>query len=449
MKLLHRILNRMDLSPNRRKVVENVSWAVLGKIVTMASGLLVGVLVARYLGPDQFGLMNYVLSYVTLFSVLASFGLDNIEIRELAKPGVRKETILGTSFAIRLVFAVVTILLILVTLLLFEADRYTSSMIMVYSLSLIFRTLMVIRNYFTAIVENEYIVKAEITRSLIGSGLKVVLLLGHCSLTWFIVATAFDTVLVGGGYLYAYRKRAGRIRAWKVDASVAWMLIREAFPLLLSGTAVVVYQRIDTVMIRNMIGNASAGQFSVAARVMELAVFIPVVIAQTVTPLLVVAHQGDVKQYGPKRQQFMDVMVWSSVAVACSVSILAGPAIRLLFGEEYLLAIPVLQIMAWKTVFVALSAGSGQLIIVEGIHRYAVIRNLMGGVACVFLNLLLIPHYGIVGSAIAAVLTMAVSGYLSHVLIKPYRPLLPLQTRALVHGWKRVLDLPSLLKRKG
>jgi O-antigen/teichoic acid export membrane protein len=445
-KLINELLSKINLSPNRRKVFKNVYWAVLGKIVNIISGLLVGILVARYLGPDQFGLMNYVISYVTLFSILAAFGLDGIEIRELSKHNAIKETLLGTAFTIRLIFSLTAILLILVTLLIFESNAFTFIMVMVYSLSLILSSLDVIRNYFTSIILNEYVVKTEISRTVIGSGIKVLLLISHCSLAWFIVASTFDFVLIGGGYLYSYQKKGGVVRAWRVDFTVARMLIRESFPLLLSGTAVIIYQKIDAVMIRNMMDNASVGQFSVASKITEVAIFVPMVIAQTVTPLLVKAHQHDAAQYSVKRQQFVDIMVWSSVAMAGAMSVIAAPAIRLLYGEKYLSAIPVLQIMAWKAVFMALFAASGQLIVIEGFQRYAAVRNVFGCMVSVGLNLLLIPTLGIIGSAVATVLTMAFSGYVSHFFIKPYYYLIPIQTKAVLFGWRRVCHLFSQQK---
>ncbi|MBC8378500.1 MAG: flippase [Planctomycetes bacterium] len=446
MNFLDKILHKAKLSPNRLKVLVNVYWAVLGKIVNIISGLLVGILVARYLGPDKFGLMNYVISYVTLFSVLAAFGLNNIEIRELSKHNAIKETLLGTAFTIRLVFAVSAILLILVTLLIFESDAFTFTMVMVYSLSLILSSLNVIRNYFTSIVLNEYVVKTEISRTVIGAGIKVVLLLNHCSLAWFIAASTFDFVLIGGGYLYSYQKKGGPVRAWTFDFTVARMLIIESFPLLLSGTAVIIYQKIDAVMIRNMMDNASVGQFSVASKITELAIFIPMVIAQTVTPLLVKAHQEDLARYHAKRQQFMDIMVWSAIAMATAMSAIAAPAIRILYGEKYLGAIPVLQIMAWKAVFMALFSASGQMILIENLQRFVAVRNVIGCIVSVGLNYVLIPVWGIVGSAVATVLTMAFSGYISHFFIKPYRYLIPLQTKALLFGWKRLLH-SSLLRK--
>ncbi len=440
MTFINKIKSKLNVTGNRKKVLKNIYWAVLGKIINILSGLFVGILVARYLGPENFGLMNYVISYVTLFSILANFGLDNIEIRELSKSNDNKNVILGTAFSIRLAFSIVTILLILITLMLFESDRFTFLMVMTYSISLIMGTLNVIRNYFTSIVLNEYVVKTEITRTIIGASIKIILLVYHFSLGWFIIASAFDFLLIGGGYLFSYRKKIGSIIEWKFDNRIARHLIKESFPLLLSGTAIVIYQRIDQVMIRNMIDNAAVGQFSVASKITEIAIFIPTVIAQTVTPLLVKANHENYDLYLHKRQQFMDIMVWSAFIISLVMSLSAYPVIKILFGVKYIHAIPVLQIMAWKTMFVALFAASGQIIIIEGIQKYAALRNVVGCAISVLLNLILIPISGIIGSAIATILTMAFSGYFSHKFITPFKYLFKVQNVSIFFGLPRIVQ---------
>lgn len=438
-------MDKFRVSGNRRKVMANVFWAVLGKTVNLINALLVGVMLARYLGPDQFGLMNYVISYVMLFSIFAAFGLDNIEIRELSKKVIPKEIIMGTAVLIRFVFAAVAMLFIWAMVLKFESDTFTRAAVMTFSFSLMFLTMTVIRNYFTSIILNEYVVKTEILRTLVGAAIKIGLLLAGCSLTWFIVAITLEFALVSSGYIYSYQKKGNRIQDWEFQWPVARMLLKESFPLLLSGTAAVIYQRINAVMVRNMMGNESAGEFAAAAKIAEFGIFIPAVISQAMTPLLINAHQKDAEIYKRKRQQFMDLMVWSAIGIAAVTCLLASPAIRILYGQRYLGAIPVLQIMAWRTVGAGLVVASGQVIITEHIQNFVVIRNILGCVVSVALNFLLIPIWGTVGSAVALLIAMLVAGYGSHLLIAPYRFLVPLQTRAILFGWKQ---LPQLMHFK-
>src|SRR5690606_33477315 len=121
----------------------------------------------------------------------------------------------------------------------------------------------------------------------------IIILLNHAPLLWFIIATAFDFVLIGFGYLLSYRKKVGNIADWSYDNTVARTLLTESLPLLLSGAAIVIYQKMDQIMIRNMLDYSSLGQFSIASKLTDFVVFIPTVIAQTVTPFLIKIHQND------------------------------------------------------------------------------------------------------------------------------------------------------------
>ena len=123
MSLVDKIINRLNLSPTKAKIMKNIYWAMLGKVVTLLGGLFVGILVARYLGPEQYGLMNYVISYVSIFQILASFGFDDIEIREESKYNGFRDKIIGTAFLLKLVLAVITIFLVIGTALLFESGE--------------------------------------------------------------------------------------------------------------------------------------------------------------------------------------------------------------------------------------------------------------------------------------------------------------------------------------
>ena len=433
------------LSDNKKKVFANIFWAMTGKIVNMAGALFVGILVARYLGPSQYGLMNYVISYVALFTVISNFGLDDIEIRELSRQPEKKDFILGTCIRIRFCFALLAFLLIVVTLLIFKTDVFTTIMILVYALTLFTGCFNIIRNYFTSIVKNEYVVKSEIFRTIIGACIKIVLLWIKAPLEFFIVATMFDTVLVASGYCISYKRTVGKMSNWKYDSSIVPFYIREAFPLVLSGAAVIIYQRIDQVMIGNMIDKESVGYFATAGKFLDLILFLPMVLTQTITPLLVKAKERDREEYESKKQQFVSIVVWVAILLSVFVSLFAYWLIHFTYGDKYLLAVPILQIMAFKTVGMALSSSSGQIIIMERIQKWAFIRNIIGCLICIGLNLLLIPRYGVIGSAWVTIITVAFTGCLANIFIPPYYSIMKIQLHALFLGWKDMLYIKKLL----
>jgi O-antigen/teichoic acid export membrane protein len=439
------LLIKNKLSENKQKIFENIFWAMLGKIINLMGLLFVGILVARYLGPEQYGLMNYVISYVSIFTIISSFGLDDIEIRELSKQNAHKDFILGTAFRIRLTFACFTYLLILLTLWLFKPDLLTSLMIMAYAITVFTGCFNVIRNYFTSIVENKYVVKSEISRTLIGACIKLLLLWFKAPLLLFVVATAFDTILVAGGYIISYQIKVGRLSNWKYDKSMVYFLIKQSFPLLLSGTAIVIYQRIDQVMIGNIIDNRSVGFFATAGKFLDLVLFLPMILTQTITPLLVKKKEVNIAKYEIMKQHFVSIVVWFSIIISLIVSLLSYWLILFTYGEKYLPAVAVLQIMAWKTVGMALSSTSGQIIILEHIQKWAVIRNLIGTVICIGLNLIFIPRFGIIGSAWVTIITVFSSGFLANYFIPSYREIANIQIKAILFGWKDIVNISKFL----
>ena len=445
MNIVDHIIHRFHLSPTREKIFRNLFWSVVGKIVTLLGSLFVGILIARYLGPEQYGVMNYVISYVFLFQVFSTFGLDSIEIREEARADVPFTTIIGSAFTLRLILAVVTVIAAILTALFFESDSQTIQFIIVYSSSIFANCFMVIRNYFLAIVQNEYVVKSEIMRTLIGICIKIFLLWMHASLIWFVAAAAFDFVLLAGGYITAYSRQVGSIREWTFERQYSMYLLREGFPLLLTSAAVIVYQRIDQVMIGNMIDKASVGYFSTAAKFVEVLIFVPMMLAQTITPILVGIRKDDEKRYKEKAQLFMNISVWVSFLLAALLSMCSYWVILYTFGQKYLPAVSVLQLLAFKAPSVALSSAAGHMLVVEGLQRWAVIRDAFGCVICVALNYILLPRYGIMAAALVAILSNLAAGYIADAFIPVYRHLFVQQTRALLLGWKDCVHAKQLL----
>lgn len=434
--LIDKIINKFHISSTKARILTNVFWAVTGKVVTLLSTLVVGIFVARYLGPEQYGLMNYVISIVALFTVFATFGTSDIIIRELAKKDLPKDVILGSAFVVRIGLAFICIIAIGVYLFFSNETKETTTMILIYASSIFFSCFEVIRFYFTSIVENEYVVKSEIFRTVVGALIKIMLLLCKAPLVAFVGALAFDFALLASGYTLAYRKKVDSIRNWKVDKVFIKKLLTTSFPLLISCAATIVYQRIDQVMIAKMLNNEAVGYFSTAASFIGVVVFIPTIMVQTTSPLLVGFWKNDKARYEKESQRIMNLTTWGTMIVCIIISLLSDPIIRLTYGSAYLASIPVLRILAFKAVGVALITLGGQLIIIENIHQWAFIRNILSCVVCVVCNYYFIPRWGVIGSAWATIVTVFFTGCFSNIFIPQYYHILRKQILAVVIGYK-------------
>lgn len=437
---------KFSLSGNKKKIVNNLLWAVSGKIVNLVGSLVLGIIVARYLGVEQYGLMNYVISYVFLFQTLASFGLDSIEVREEAAGKVPINTIIGTAFWIKVVFGVICIALSIGTAVVMSEDSYTIGLVALYSSYIVFNSFIVIRNYFTSLVQNKYIVLSEIFRTFVGIGIKLTMWAMDCSLTWFVAAFAFDHVLLAGGYISSYRHKIGRLKDWRFSLPYAKFMLKESFPLLLTNAAVIIYQRIDQVMIGSMVGKADVGYFSVAAKFVEVMIFIPATIAHTISPILVQMLDKSREVYIVKAQQYLNITVWVSILCSIGVSVISYWIVLYTFGTEYLPAAAILQVLSFKMVSVALSNGGGIMVIVERLQKWVFFRDVLGCLVCIILNWILLPKYGAMAAAFVAIAANLAAGYVADLLVPAYRHIFRQQTKALLLGWRDLVHIKQLLK---
>jgi O-antigen/teichoic acid export membrane protein len=438
MKIFHKISNAFvnKVSSNQKKAISNISWAIAGKFINLFGGLVIGIFVARYLGPEKYGIMNYVISYVTIFTFISNFGLDNITIRELSKKEESHENIMGTAFIIRIVMAIFTILLIAGTLFLFEKDKQTIWLALLYSLTHIFLAPTVISNFFTAKLENKFIVQSEVYRAVMGSILKIIAIYLKASLFWFVLLYGLDFVFLANAYHFfyrtAYKGMKGKLLVFNRETSK--YLVKESYPLLLSSVALIIYQYIDQILIRNMINNEAVGQYSVAMRIVQLVLIIPQIISQTFTPFLIRAMEKGEANYIKRRQQFMDYMTWGPGLASLFICVFAYLIIVKLFGKQYQPAVIVLQILAWKGLFSSIGSASGQLIIIENKHRNVAIRNVLGMVINTGLNYWFIPIWGIAGSASATLIAFSFATFYSHAIIPEYRYMFKIQVKAMRYG---------------
>lgn len=442
--MMFKLLN--SVSGKKKKVLNNIILAIAGKCVSLFGVLIVGIIIARYLGKEQYGLMNYVISYVAIFQIFADFGLENIQIREESRSPERRDEIIGTIFGLKLIFACITILAIVATTFVFESNGLTRLYIFIYSISILLNTSWVARHHFTSMVWNEYIVKTEISRTIIGIAIKVLFVILHMPFIYFIISLVIDSMLLAIGYTTSYYKKIDTISKWTFNKELAKYLTKQAFPLLLSGAAIIIYNKIDQIMIGNMINNSELGIYSVAVRFAELLVFIPTIISQTISPVLVAAREESVEKYEHLSTLFMNVTVSSCIIIAIVTSILSYPIVYYTFGSTYIAASAVLSILAFKIIGDALSQTSGQLMIIEGIQKYAPIRNIIGCSVCILFNLFFIERYGINGAAIVSLITILTSGTVADFIIPKYRKIFYKQVHSIFWGWKDILNIKILLR---
>lgn len=413
--MLARLKNLTNRALNHQgfmRYFANTSWMFGEQVLRMASGLLVGIWVARYLGPEQFGLFSYALAFVSIFSGLAKLGLDGIVVRYLVNHPNQRDVYLGTAFWLKFVGAFVMLGIVALATLFTSNDHTTNLYVFIIASGIIFQSFEVVDFYFQSKVLSKFVSICKITQLAVSSALKIYFVLTGADLIWFVIVTLIDQVMLSLALLVAYRFQKNPSFYRFYDINIAKELLKISWPLILSGLAIIVYMRIDQLMIKELLGVKEVGLFTAAVRLSEVWYFVPVIITSSLFPAIVSAKKVSRMLYLQRLQKLSTLMTWLAVALALPVTFFADSIINLLYGFSYQQAGFVLAIHIWSTIFVFLGVSSGVFFTVENYTKKSLYRTLIGAVSNVLLNIVLIPHYGISGAAISTVISQFIANFL-------------------------------------
>jgi PST family polysaccharide transporter len=311
-----------------------------------------------------------------------------------------------------------------------QDDQLTVGLVAILATAGILNAFDTIDFWFQSQVQSKYTVVARNTAFVIIALIKVVLIKIHAPLVAFAWATLGEVALGATGLIIAYRFKGYSI-LWRWSLSLAKTLLTESWPLILSGLTIMIYMRIDQIMLGQMVGDEAVGLYSAATRISEVWYFIPTAISSSVAPSIYAAKQVSEELYYQRIKKLIRLLVMISLVVAVPMSFLSTTIITLLFGNGYAAAGSILGIHIWAAVFVFMGVASGSWFIAEGLTQLAFRRTLMGAVVNVILNWLLIPAYAGVGAAVATVISYGISASLSNLFAQKTRKIFMIQLKSL------------------
>lgn len=404
------IQKKLDGRPNLQAAVGNSGWLLLDKVLRMGVGLFVGIWIARYLGPDQFGLWNYAIAFTTIFSAFATLGLDSIVVRDIVKNPSHTDKLLGTALVLKFIASIVAFLITLTAIyFLRKNEPFIMLLVGIVSAGFIFQSLNVIDFYFQAKVKSKYsVISASGAFSLIAI-VKIILLLNSAPLTAFAWAGFAEALLTSCFLFLTYFYNRLNIKLWKFDKNTAYSLLRDSWPFILSSIAIMIYMRIDQIMIGNILGDRYVGLFSAAVRISEMWYFIPMAIISSAFPTIIASRTKSELLYYSQVKNLFHILVAIAIIVAIVMSFSSGFVIRVLYGKAYYEASTVLIIHIWAGIFVVLGVASNNWLAIESLQKYSFYRTLAGCIVNIVLNLIFIPKYGINGAAVSTVFSYGVS----------------------------------------
>jgi polysaccharide transporter, PST family len=414
-------------------ILSNTGWLFADRVLRMTVGFIIGVWIARYLGAEQYGLLSYATAFVYLFNPLITLGLDNVVIRDIVDDPETKNELLGTTFRLKLLGGALAFIGVMALIAVVRPNEpLVLGLTAILAAATSLQAFETIDLWFQSQVQSKYTVLAKNFAFFGIAALKIFLLIKQAPLVAFAWASFAEMVIASVALIAIYRFKGHSFTAWQWRFPLAKSLLRESFPLLLSGLTIMIYMKIDQIMLGQMIGDRAVGIYAAATRISEAWYFIPTAIVSSVTPSIYKARKQSEAAYYRYVGRLLRAMNGIAIAVAVPVTILAPSIIQLCYGKDYLSSSSVLVVHIWAAIFVFMGVATLPYFIAEGLTQLTLRRTVLGAIINVVLNFFLIPSYMGVGAAIATVISQAVASYLSHAFHPRTRKLFWIQTRSLL-----------------
>ncbi len=391
-------------------LIKNTLWLGSERIARILIVLVVGLWLARYLGPEKFGLLNYATTIIALVSPISSLSLNTIVVKKIILNQEKTTIIVTNATIIQLIATAIVILIINIYVYsseYFESEKYI--VIAICSASALFHIYFPIKYYYESQINSKIVAKTEIISLILISTVKVFLIIYGYDVYAFAICNVIESAIIFIILSIYFYKKIFDNNNFNIDKKLILSMLNEAFPLIISGLAIIIYMKIDQIMLASMVDIKSVGIYTAALRISEAWYLIPTIICTTMLPKLIELNNFNNGKYFRVLEKQFTVLITFSLVIIFAVSQFSKLIIHTLYGEQYDQSIDVLNVHIWTNLFVFIGLLSGRCYIIHNLHKIMLLQTAIGAFINVILNLFLIPKYGITGAAWASLISQMIT----------------------------------------
>lgn len=402
----------------KNNYVSNSFWMLLEKSARIISGILVGILVVRYLGDAQYGILTYGLGIIAILTIFSTLGLDNLVVRELLTRPKFSDKILGTAFGLRFIGSLVVVAGAC-TYSLMRDPIETTFIVFLLSISIVFQSLSVIDFYFQSQVKGKLTAINQVITLFLSALVKLYLIYTKAPLEWFASMAALEAGISALIQYSFYHKEGLKISSWKFSLPEAKHLFILAIPLIASSFIQLLYQNVDTILIARFLRDmGQVGQYGAGVRISQASYFIPVAICAAVFPGIINNRNNPDLQI-KRLTQLYSIMIWGAILIILGGTFFGDSVICFLYGSKFTGAPQIFKIHIWVSIPVFWGTAWGMWMLAIQQQKYVVWMQVINAILILSCEFFLIPKMGISGAAFALV----IGSYIAFVfMILAYQP---------------------------
>lgn len=404
----------------KSKVTKNAGWLIGGRVYHMALAFVVGLLTARYLGPGNYGLINYAATYTAFFSSFCTLGINSVIVKNFVDHPEEEGETIGSAIVLRAISSALSlVMMVCITLIVDRGETATHWVVVLCGVGVLFQVMDTLNYWFQCKLQSKYAAIATAISYTVVSAYKVWLLFTGKSVEWFAVSTSIDYLVAAMVLLALYKKQHGP--QFSCSLRKAKELLGSSRHFILAGLMVSIYDSTDKFMLKQVMNEAEVGFYSTAVSLCNIWVFLLTALIDSSYPVILQSFENK-EGFERKNKQLYAIVFYASVSVSLLFSIFASPIVVFLYGETYAPAAAPLRIITWYVAFSYLGVARNAWIVSYGKQNYLKYLYMGAALANVLLNALMIPPWGASGAALASLLTQISTILVFPTLIKDLRP---------------------------
>ena len=392
-----------------KKILGNSMWSIIQNIITLLISMIVSAIIARYLGTERYGTVNYVVSVVSLFTAFSTLGMETFIVKDVVDTRYNNGEVVGTGLIIRTIGGIVLTVISQITLYILNPGNIEIQILgVIMGLYMIFKSFEVIEYYYQAKSNLRINAIIRIVTLSIVAVAKILVVVFDLGMTGYMCTYLLDSIIVGI-LMSVYFKTHESIK-WKFDKRYAKELLKKCWYVAISGMMITIYMRIDQVMLGSMLSNKSEnGIYSAAVKIAEMWYFIPLAVIAAFKPAIMKSKTENSQEYDRLMQRLYDIISIIGIICAIGITIFSPIAIKILYGDEYIRAASILSISVWAGLFATLGSARSVWLVCENLQKYTIVYTVCGCIINIVLNFIFIPKYGASGAAVATIIAQCIS----------------------------------------
>ena len=386
-------------------IFKNMSWLLISQIIASVCGFVWTILMARYLGVSNYGILGFAVSITGILGIIDDLGISNHIVRHVATDYDSAPKYLGNIIPFKIILGIINLIVTPIILILLKIDGYTIFITLLFTIEIIFKSYAnSLFGVFQAFEEGKY--------QGIGNTL-----MNTATLLFILIAIYADLGLLGVSisyilanlitFIYTYYVLNKHITKPKFELD--WEFCKKitilSLPFAITGILYTVYYSIDMVMLTKIVGDYATGLYNATYKLIAVLNLFYSVYTAVIFPVMSKFYQNDKKLLVISYEKSIKYLMLVMIPIAIGTMIYSLDIIQLIYGNQYDAAASVLSILIWTVCLLFISGAANTLL--NASHKERTVTKIYA-IAAVFniaLNFVMIPHFSYNGAAVTTVLS--------------------------------------------